>query len=187
MLIGDSARVVREETMKGNGFVVAPVMRNLMTHTVAFARLVDGGETAIKALNAYSDEQILKLINNARAAGWDVGGDPVEAHVRNAINDRVTDDPAVERLKNEIRNTAQLMAAFDEQDAYLPFRHLVLSHHARDRAALPALSRVGCMGDPQPAQPERSEQHHLDSGVPDPFGQGHRLHPHRPAARRAAR
>ncbi|MFE2693667.1 hypothetical protein [Streptomyces mirabilis] len=35
MLISDSARVVREETVKGNGFVVVPTMRNLMTHTVA--------------------------------------------------------------------------------------------------------------------------------------------------------
>ncbi|MEG3627500.1 hypothetical protein [Streptomyces poriticola] len=138
MLIGDSARVVREETVKGNGFVVAPVMRNLMTHTVALAWLVDGGETAIKAVDAYSDEQLLKLITNAKNAGWDVGGDPVEARVRKAVNDRVTDsNPAVDRLKNEIRNTAELMAAFGEQDAYLPYRHLSsYSHTTRETAQL---------------------------------------------------
>jgi hypothetical protein len=137
MLIGDSARVVRAETMKGNGFVVAPVMRNLMTHAVALAWLVDGGETAVKALDAYSDEQLLNLITNAKEVGWDVGGDPAEARVRKAINDRVTDEPAVDRLKNEIRNTAQLMATFGEQDAYLPFRHLSsYSHTTRETARL---------------------------------------------------
>jgi hypothetical protein len=138
MLIGDSTRVVREETVKGNGFVVAPVMRNLMTHAMALAWHVDGGETAVKAVDAYSDEQLLKLITNAKEAGWDVEGDPVEARVRKAVNDRVTEpDPAVDRLRNEIRNTAALMAAFGAQDAYLPYRHLSsYSHTTRETAQL---------------------------------------------------
>lgn len=35
MLITDSARIVLDEADRGYGFVVAPVMRNLMNHTVA--------------------------------------------------------------------------------------------------------------------------------------------------------
>lgn len=105
---------------------------------MALAWLVDGGEAALKAVDAYSDDQLLKLITNAKKAGWDVGGDPVEARVRKAISDRVTDpDPAVDRLKNEIRNTVELMAAFGEQDAYLPYRHLSsYSHTTRETAQL---------------------------------------------------
>ncbi|MFF6999514.1 hypothetical protein ACFY93_31870 [Streptomyces sp. NPDC008313] len=74
MLISDSARVVAEaEAAKnGNGFVVAPVMRNLMTHAVAMAWLVD-------ERTAYPDLEVV-------------------------------------RLPNEIRNTADLMAAFGEQE-----------------------------------------------------------------------
>ncbi|MFE2693668.1 hypothetical protein [Streptomyces mirabilis] len=92
-------------------------------------------------MDAYSDDQPLKLITNAKTARWDVddvGGDPVEDRVRKAIEDRAAHpDPAVERLKNEIRNTAVLMAAFGEQDAYLPYRHLSsYSHTTRETAQI---------------------------------------------------
>ncbi|MFJ5736826.1 hypothetical protein [Streptomyces microflavus] len=52
MLISDSARVVAEAAKNGNGFVVALVMRNLMTHAVAMAWLVDGGDAAVQAVDA---------------------------------------------------------------------------------------------------------------------------------------
>jgi hypothetical protein len=138
MFVTDSARVVRDETGKGHGFVVAPVMRNLMTHTVALAWLVDGGEEALKAVDAYSDGQLLKLITNAQDEGWDVEGDEAEARVREAISDRSAyPDPAVEKLTNEIANTATLMAAFGEQAAYLPYRHLSsYCHTTRETAQL---------------------------------------------------
>ncbi|MFC8093615.1 DUF5677 domain-containing protein [Streptomyces sp. NPDC057301] len=144
MLISDSARVVAEATKQGNGYVVAPVMRNLMTHAVAMAWLVDGGDTAVKAVDAYSDRQLLKLITNAKQAGWDVEGDSVEAKVRKAVDERSTNpDPDVDRLTNEISNTATLMAAFGEQDAYLPYRHLSsYSHTTRETAQL-YLHRTG--------------------------------------------
>ncbi|WP_169807747.1 hypothetical protein [Streptomyces resistomycificus] len=51
MLISDSARVVAEAAKNGSGFVVAPVMRNLMTHAVAMAWLVDGGDAAVQAVD----------------------------------------------------------------------------------------------------------------------------------------
>jgi hypothetical protein len=138
MFIGDSARVVAEETKKSHGFVVAPVMRNLMTHTVVLAWLVDGGAAAVKAVDAYSDGQLLKLITDAKRAGWDVEGDSVEAKVRSAVDARAANpDPEVVRLTNEIRNTADLMAVFGEQEAYLPYRHLSsYSHTTRETAQL---------------------------------------------------
>ncbi|MEU3529732.1 hypothetical protein AB0E62_38835 [Streptomyces sp. NPDC038707] len=138
MLISDSARVVAEAAKNGNGFVVAPVMRNLMTHAVAMAWLVDGGGAAVQAVDAYSDDQLLKLITNAKRAGWDVGGDEVEAKVRAAVDERTAyPDLEVVRLTNEIRNTADLMAAFGEQEGYLPYRHLSsYSHTTRETAQL---------------------------------------------------
>jgi hypothetical protein len=138
MLIADSARVVAEAAKGGNGFVVAPVMRNLMTHAVAMAWLVDSGAAAVQAVDAYSDDQLLKLITNAKEAGWDVEGDEVEAKVRDAVAERAASpDPEVVRLTNEIRNTAALMAAFGLQEGYLPYRHLSsYSHTTRETAQL---------------------------------------------------
>ncbi|MFI6658126.1 hypothetical protein ACIBL8_21685 [Streptomyces sp. NPDC050523] len=138
MLISDSARVVAEATKNGNGFVVAPVMRNLMMHAVAMAWLVDGGDAAVQAVDAYSDDQLLKLITNAKQAGWDVEGDEVEAKVRSAVAERAASpDPDVVQLTNEIRNTADLMAAFGLQEGYLPYRHLSsYSHTTRETAQL---------------------------------------------------
>jgi hypothetical protein len=147
MLISDSARVVAEAAKNGNGFVVAPVMRNLMTHAVAMAWLVDGGDAAAQAVDAYSDDQLLKLINGAKEAGWAVEGDAVEAKVRDAVDERATSpDPRVMRLTNEIRNTATLMAAFGLQEGYLPYRHLSsYSHTTRETAQL-YLHRTGSGG-----------------------------------------
>ena len=139
MLISDSARVVAEAAKNGNGFVVAPVMQNLMTHAVAMAWLVAGGDAAVQAVDAYSDNQLLKLITDAKRAGWDVEGDEVEAKVRAAV-DECTAHPATEvvRLTNEIRNTADLMAAFGEQEGYLPYRHLspTPTPHERRRSCI---------------------------------------------------
>lgn len=147
MLISDSARMVAEAAKNGNGFVVAPVMRNLMTHAVAMAWLVDGGDAAVKAVDAYSDEQLLKLITNAKRAGWNVEGDEVEAKVRDAVDTRAANpDPDVVRLTKEIRNTADLMAAFGLQEGYLPYRHLSsYSHTTRETAQL-YLHRTGTGG-----------------------------------------
>ena len=138
MLITDSARVVAEAAKNGDGFVVAPVMRNLMTHAVAMAWLVDGGDAAVQAVDAYSDDQLLRLIANAKRAGWDVEGDEVEARVRAAVAERTaTPDPDVVRLTNEISNTADLMSAFGLQEGYLPYRHLSsYSHTTRETAQL---------------------------------------------------
>ncbi|MEU1021985.1 hypothetical protein ABZ366_07785 [Streptomyces sp. NPDC005904] len=92
----------------------------------------------MQAIDAYSDDQLLKLITNAKRAGWDVEGDEVEAKVRAAVDERTAHPaPEVVRLTNEIRNTADLMAAFGKQEGYLPYRHLnSYSHTTRERSCI---------------------------------------------------
>ncbi|HET6357323.1 DUF5677 domain-containing protein [Streptomyces sp.] len=137
MLITDSARIVLDEAERGYGFVVAPVMRNLMNHTVALKWLVDGGDSALKAVDAYSDGELLKLIENAQRVKWQADG-PVEQMLRQAIAARdANPDPDVTKLTNEIKNAETLMVAYGIPEGYVPYRHLsAYTHTSRETAQL---------------------------------------------------
>lgn len=138
MLVTDSARLVLEQTRAGNGLLVAPVARNLMNHAVALPWLIDGGAAAVQAIDSYSDEQLMKLLNGAVEAGWDVGGAEAEARVRQAVADRKsTETPEVTRLKKELSTPIDLMTAYDTRPTYLVYRHLSgFSHTTRDTGTL---------------------------------------------------
>ncbi|MFG2927634.1 hypothetical protein [Streptomyces achromogenes] len=153
------------------------------------AWLVAGGGAAVQAVDAYSDDQLLKLIANAKRAGWDVEGDEIEAKIRAAV-DECTAYPDLEvvRLTNEIRNTADLMAAFGEQEGYLPYRDLrfCFPHHTRDGAAISPSHPGRRLGTAQQAQGKWPERRNLDGRVPDPGWPDTRLHPQRAVAGRGA-
>ncbi|MBD3934827.1 hypothetical protein IF129_25105 [Streptomyces chumphonensis] len=138
MFITDSARIVLDEAEKGYGFVVAPVMRNLMNHATALQWLVEGGESALKAVDAYSDEQLIKLIDNVRRVGWEGADGPFEQTVRDAIAARdANPDLAVTKLYNEIKNAETLLTAYGMPEGYVPYRHLSsYTHTSRETARL---------------------------------------------------
>ncbi len=134
-LITDSARVVLELEERGYGVVVGPVMRNLINHTLALQWLVDGGEVALKALDDYSDKQLLQLVNDAVANNWSIHEPTAEA-LRAAIAERAASpDPAVTRLSKEIASPKRLMKAYGVPDLHVLYRLLcAYSHTTRDSA-----------------------------------------------------
>ncbi|MET9374900.1 DUF5677 domain-containing protein [Streptomyces sp. NPDC002992] len=136
-LITDSAQILLDEEVKGLGPVVAPVVRNLLSHALALQWLVEGGQNAVAALDAYSDDQLLTFIDEAGKRNWKLDF-PDESEVREAINDRkATADPAFLTLKGEIGTTANLVDAYGVPRLYAAYRYLsAFSHTTRDTATL---------------------------------------------------
>jgi hypothetical protein len=138
MLVGDSARLVFDQMKAGNGLLVAPVVRNLMNHALALTWLIDGGELAVRAVDAYSDEEMLKLLDHAKRAGWEAEGEEAEARLRQAVEDRQSRlTPEITKLKNELSTPINLMTAYGVEEAYLSYRALsAYSHTTRDTGKL---------------------------------------------------
>ena len=138
MLVTDSARLVLEQTKAGNGFLVAPVTRNLVTHALALPWLIDGGATAVQAVDAYGDEELLKLVNAAADVGWAIGEPGDEDRIRQHVAYRQSQlTSEITRLKNEFKNTETLMTAYGAKPSYLVYRHLSgFSHTTRDTGKL---------------------------------------------------
>ncbi|MEU9187082.1 hypothetical protein AB0D14_21570 [Streptomyces sp. NPDC048484] len=77
----------------------------------------------------------------------------VAATHRAAVDERTAHpDLEVVRLTNEIRNTADLMAAFGEQEGYLPYQHLSSYFHTTRETAQLYLhpTRVGVNSPDRP-------------------------------------
>jgi len=145
-LITDSARIVLEMEERGYGVVAAPVMRNLINHTLALQWLVDGGETALKALDDYSDKQLLQLIEDAVANNWSVDEPTAEA-LRAAIAERAA-DPAVAKFSKEIGSPKGLMKAYGAQALYVLYRLLCAYSHTT-RATAQAYQHLDGEHDPE--------------------------------------
>ncbi|MFF6772781.1 hypothetical protein ACFY8W_04370 [Streptomyces sp. NPDC012637] len=138
MLVTDSSWLVLEQTKAGNGLLVAPVTRNLVTHALALPWLIDGGVAALQAVDAYGDEELVKLINAAVEVGWAIGELGDEDRIRRDVAGRQSQlTPEITRLKNELRNTETLMTAYGAKPSYLVYRHLSgFSHTTRDTGKL---------------------------------------------------
>jgi hypothetical protein len=147
-LITDSARIILDCEERGYGAVVAPVMRNLINHTLALQWLVDGGETALKALDDYSDEQLLQLVEAASANNWTID-EPTAKALRTAIAERAAaPDPAVTKLSKEIGSPWRLMKAYGVPDLYVLYRLLCAYSHTT-RATAQAYQHLDGDHDPE--------------------------------------
>lgn len=108
------------------GFTVEalPLMRNIIDHTYSMIWLADAGEEGLLALEQHTHDLRKKLLFHLDRTGWEITDAPGLMPSPELPAEGTPERKRYDRLRGELGNFADLVAAFGTPDMYPVYQHL---------------------------------------------------------------